>query len=347
MKPTLARPPTSERLALLPRVVRDARVAAPSAEGRVVVIGNLDGVHRGHARVLDRAAERAHGGPHELAVLTFEPHPAAVLGGSAPQRLTRLTRKVELLARHGVQLVAAQKFDHAFAALSPEAFVEEILAQGLAARVVVVGHDFRFGARRAGDLEVLRALGAKGGFDVEVQEVVADARGPLSSTRVRAALFDGDLDDVRAVLGRPHAIEGVVVTGDKRGRTIGFPTANLGEVEEALPAHGVYAIVADRALRADSAAEHVAFARGVANVGLRPTISGGGVHPSVEVHLFDLPEGETDLYGDALRVHFVARLREERRFPGLDALKAQIAADAAQARTLTAEIARPELGCWF
>ena len=344
MKP---RPPTSERLALLPRVVRDARVAAPSPEGRVVVIGNLDGVHRGHARVLDRASERATQGGHELAVLTFEPHPAAVLGGSAPQRLTRLSRKVELLARHGVQLVAAQKFDHAFAALSPEEFVDVILRRGLDARVVVVGHDFRFGARRAGDLDVLRALGAKGGFDVEVQEVVADARGPLSSTRVRAALAAGDLDDVRAVLGRPHAIEGDVVTGDKRGRTIGFPTANLGEVEEALPAHGVYAIVADRALRSDSAAEHAAFARGVANVGLRPTISGGGVHPSVEVHLFDLSSAESDLYGDALRVHFVARLREERRFPGLDALKAQIAADADEARAITANVPRPDLGCWF
>jgi riboflavin kinase/FMN adenylyltransferase len=348
MKTSTSRATTSERLALFPRVVRDARVVAPSAEGRVVVIGNLDGVHLGHRRVLERAAERARRGPHELAVLTFEPHPAAVLGGSAPQRLTRLTRKVELLGRHGADLIVAQKFDHAFAALSPEAFVDVILVQGLSARVVVVGHDFRFGARRAGDLEVLRTLGRSGkgrSFDVEVQEVVADERGPLSSTRVRASLANGDLDDVQAVLGRPHAIEGVVVTGDKRGRTIGFPTANVGEIEEALPAHGVYAVVVDLA-RSDSN-DFRAFARGVANVGLRPTIAGGGVHPSVEVHLFDLPEGESDLYGDALRVHFVARLREERRFPGLDALKAQIAADAAQARTLTAEIPRPDLGCWF
>ena len=330
------------------RLVHDARALAPSSGGRVVVIGNFEGVHLGHRRVLGRAAAcLAPGG--ELAVLTFEPHPAAVLGASAPARLTRLARKVELLGREGVELVVAQTFDGAFAALSPEAFVDEVLVRGLGARVVCVGHDFRFGARRAGDLEALRTLGKTGGFRVEVQEVVADAKGPLSSTRVRAALAAGDLDDVDAVLGRPHMLEGVVVAGDKRGRTIGFPTANLGDVEEALPAHGVYALVADRVphARAGDRESVGAFARGVANVGMRPTVSGGGVHPSVEVHLFDLAETERDLYGDVLRVHLVARLREERRFPGLDALRAQIAADAADARARTAGLGRPARGGWF
>jgi len=341
-----------------PRLFHDARNVPPSAPGgRVIVIGNFDGVHRGHQTVLARAVARieslAEEGPRpELTVLTFEPHPAAVLGASAPPRLTRLSRKVELLGRHGVELVVAQRFDARFAALSPEGFVEEVLVSALGARQVTIGWDFRFGARRAGDIPLLTTLGAAHGFSVEVQDVVADDKGPMSSTRVRDALARGDLAEARAVLGRPHAIEGVVVSGDKRGRTIGFPTANVADVEEALPAFGVYAVVCDGAegstrAGAGASTELTALARGVANVGLRPTVSGGGVHPSIEVHLFDLPEDRRDLYGDTLRVHFVARLREEQRFPGLDALKAQIARDAAQARVLGDQIVKPASGCWF
>lgn len=331
-----------------PRLVHDARNAPPAPDGRVVVIGNFDGVHRGHQRVLARAKAS----DAELSVLTFEPHPAAVLGASAPARLSRLSRKVELLGRHGVDLVVAQSFDARFAALGPEQFVDHILVGALHAKVVTVGWDFRFGARRAGNIESLRAMGETRGFTVAVQEAVADEKGPLSSTRVREALARGDLDDARAVLGRPHSIEGVVVGGDKRGRTIGFPTANLGDVEEALPAHGVYAVACDSApgstrAGAGASTELSALARGVANVGLRPTVSGGGGHPSIEVHLFDLPEDRRDLYGDTLRVHFVARIREERRFPSLDALRAQIAEDAASARTTTASIAQPASGCFY
>lgn len=337
-----------------PRLVHDARNATPVPSGRVVVVGNFDGVHRGHQTVLARAASFVNGGDPrpELTVLTFEPHPAAVLGASAPARLTKLSRKVELLARHGVDLVVAQAFDARFAALGPEQFVDDVLVTALSAKVVAIGWDFRFGARRAGDIAMLRSLGEVRGFRVEVQDVVADDKGPLSSTRVRDALSRGDLDDARAVLGRPHAIEGVVVAGDKRGRTIGFPTANVGDVEEALPAHGVYAVVCDAAPGSTRAGtggstEMRALARGVANVGLRPTVSGGGGHPSIEVHLFDLPEERRDLYGDAIRVHFIARLREERRFPGLDALRAQIAEDAERARAITAALAEPASGCWY
>lgn len=341
-----------------PSLFHEARnVPQADAGGRVLVIGNFDGVHRGHQTVLARAAARvqalaARGPRPELAVLTFEPHPAAVLGASAPARLTRLSRKVELLGRHGVELVVAQRFDPRFAGLGPEQFVDEVLVQSLGARVVTIGWDFRFGARRAGDIPMLQTLAAARGFEVEVQEVVADDKGPMSSTRVREALARGDLDEARLVLGRPHAIEGVVVSGDKRGRTIGFPTANVADVEEALPAFGVYAVVCDAAegctrAGAGCSTELSALARGVANVGLRPTVSGGGGHPSIEVHLFDLPEDRRDLYGDTLRVHFVARLREERRFPGLDALKAQIAEDAARARELAGRVSQPASGCWY
>lgn len=310
-----------------------------------MVIGNFDGVHRGHREVVARAASDATRQGEGVAVLTFEPHPASVLGrGAPPPRLTRLSRKVELLGACGVSLVVAQRFDAAFAALAPTEFVDEILVCGLGARLVVVGHDFRFGAKRAGDLETLRALGRARGFDVHVQEVVGDALGAFSSSRVRAALAIGDLEEVRHVLGRPHAIEGGVITGDRRGRTLGFPTANLAHVVEALPANGVYAVAVDAAR--GEGPEFAALAVGVANVGVRPTL-GGDPAPRVEAHLFDLAEGDRDLYGRALRIHWLARLREERRFGGLDELKAQITTDAAQARAATSALVRPSDGGWF
>jgi riboflavin kinase/FMN adenylyltransferase len=340
-----------------PLIVDDARALPAFEAGRIVVIGNFDGVHRGHRAVLAMADALARptgardDRPLEVAVLTFEPHPAAVLGGVAPPKLTRLSRKVELLGRAGVDRVVAQRFTKDFAALSPEAFAREILVESLGARRVVVGHDFRFGARRAGDLEALAGFGARLGFEVKVQPVVSDEGGPLSSTRVRSALERGDLDGVAAVLGRPHSLMGEVVTGDRRGRTIGFPTANLGGVEEALPANGVYAVVVDAVAAPSlvdcaSAAPASALAHGVANVGVRPTIAGGDPQRSVEVHLFDLPASMADLYGQTLRVHLVGRIREERRFSGLDALKAQIADDAEAARAICAGWPIPSSGAF-
>lgn len=328
-----------------PRLIHEARGLPSLATGRVVVIGNFDGVHRGHQEVVARAAADAVRRGAELAVLTFEPHPAAVLGASPPPRLTRLARKAELLGACGVQLIVAQRFDREFAALSPSEFVDHVLVDGLSAAQVVVGHDFRFGARRAGDLDALRALGAARGFAVDVQEVVGDERGPYSSSRVRAALSSGDLAEARAVLGRPHAVEGTVVPGDRRGRTIGFPTANLGHVIEALPANGVYAIAVDTP-RDALGHDFEALATGVANVGVRPTVVGDPA-PRLEAHLFELAAPDLDLYGRHLRVHLIARLREERRFAGIDALKAQIALDAEEVRRATADLARPAQGGWF
>jgi riboflavin kinase/FMN adenylyltransferase len=325
---------------------------------RVVAIGNFDGVHLGHQAVLrDVAADAARRGLAP-AVLTFSPHPVLVLGRPAPPALTSLDRKVELL--HAVEpslTPFVRRFDLAFAAQEPEEFAARTLVTALGAAVVVVGQNFRFGHARRGDFAALCRLGATLGFETRSHPLVGDEAGPWSSSRVREAVRQGDLDTATRMLGRPHMISGVVVAGDRRGRTLGFPTANLARIEEGLPKSGVYAVVVDRApplaasageqpeLSAEPArAPATALAKGVANIGVRPTVTPGETRPSVEVHLFDT---DADLYGARLRVHLVARLRDEQRFAGLDALKAQIAKDAAEARAWLAAI-EPERGDgWF
>ncbi len=190
--------------------------------------------------------------------------------------------------------------------------------------MVVVGEDFRFGVKRTGDLGLLRKVGRDRGFEVHVPQVASDSRGPYSSTRARDAVVAGDLDEVRRVLGRPHSVTGVVVHGDARGRTIGFPTANLDEVAQVLPPNGVYAVTVDR--RNDRALRYERVGQGVANLGLRPTV--GGDTRMLEAHLLDV---SADLYGAHLRVHFVAKLRDEKKFASLDDLKAHIAQDVVRA----------------
>ncbi len=314
-----------------PAIDYEERVASPS--GKIVAIGNFDGVHRGHQAVLADAARDALGRGLGAALLTFSPHPAVALGRSAPPLLTTLPRKLELFARVAPSVLPiVERFDVAFAAQSPEQFAEEVLAARLDARVVVVGKNFRFGRDRAGDFAALTRFGEALGFETRSHALLGDERGPWSSTRVREALRRGDLDEATRMLGRPHLLSGVVVLGDQRGRTIGVPTANLGAVEEALPANGVYAVLVDREIDGEARA----LAAGVANVGVRPTVKEGELRPSVEVHLFDFVG---DLYGARLRVHLVARLRAEQRFAGLDALKAQIALDAAEARAQVAGLA--------
>ncbi len=289
---------------------------------RAIAIGNFDGVHRGHQRVLD--GERA------VAVLTFDPHPAVVLGRAAPKALTLLPRKKELLLRHGASEVIVKAFDREFASWSPERFVDELLSRELGARAVVVGKNFRFGRARAGDYAELERLGKARGIEVQCFELSGDDRGRYSSTRVREALARGDIEDATHVLGRPHAFSGVVARGAQRGRTIGFPTANVDEVGELVPARGVYAVVVD-----EIGDEARALGRGVMNVGVKPTV-GDSAEATREVHLFDF---DRDLYGAHVRVHVIERLREETKFASLDELRAQIAKDAARAREITAEIA--------
>ena len=312
--------------------------------GRLVAIGNFDGVHRGHQAVLAGASSDARARGLSPVVLTFEPHPAAVIGRGAPPILSPLARKIELIERAEPAIrVVVQSFNLEFASLSPESFARDVLVSELRARHVIVGKNFRFGKDRAGDFDVLTALGRELGFETRSHALVGDEEGTFSSTRVRRAVAAGDLDAARAVLGRPHALTGVVVRGDQRGRTLGFPTANLADVVEALPPFGVYAVLVDRMEGAATSPRAVALAGGVANIGVRPTVK-EGAPPSIEVNLFDLDE---DLYGASLRVHLIARLRGEQRFSGVDALRAQIAKDAAAARAIVSSTPAPPRGASY
>jgi riboflavin kinase/FMN adenylyltransferase len=312
----------------------DAQGSSLPAHPRVVAIGNFDGVHRGHQHVLAQQVEQS---PGRLAVLTFDPHPAAALGRAVPKALTALSRKAELLVRLGVGEVLVKTFDDAFAALSPERFVLELLVQKLGAQALVVGRNFRFGRARGGDLALLQRLGEAHGFEVRCSELRGDERGPFSSTRVREALARGDIADASHVLGRPHAFSGVVVRGAQRGRTLGFPTANVDHVTELVPARGVYAVVVD--IMSDPGDGRArALGRGVMNVGVRPTVDASEINTQ-EVHLFDMGDPrDVDLYDATLRVHVIERIRDEQKFSSLDALRTQITADATRARTITAPI---------
>jgi riboflavin kinase/FMN adenylyltransferase len=307
--------------------------ASPSGP-TLCAIGNFDGVHRGHVEVLKRAAREAELHGASPVALTFDPPPAVVLGRSPPVVLTTLERKVELIAEAVPAIrVVVKKFDRELAEHTAEQFAADVLVGELHAVCVVVGENFRFGHAREGDLATLKKLGEKLGFTAHSTDIVGDAKGPWSSTRVRRAVAAGDLDDVEAVLGRPHALSGTVIRGDQRGRTIGFPTANLGGVEELVPPHGVYAVLVERL---DRPFAPRALARGVANIGVRPTVDGG---PSIEAHLLDFQPADAadrDLYGARLRFYLVAYLRGEQKFPNLDALRAQIALDAAAAQGLLA-----------
>jgi len=322
--------------------------AEPSPNGPTLcAIGNFDGVHRGHVEVLKRAAREAalHGA--SPVALTFDPPPAVVLGRSPPVLLTTLERKIELIAEAVPAIrVVVKTFDRELADHTAEQFAANVLLGELRAVCVVVGQNFRFGRAREGDLDTLKKLGDKLGFTAHATDIVGDAKGPWSSTRVRRAVAAGDLADVEAVLGRPHALSGTVVRGDQRGRTIGFPTANLAGVEELVPSHGVYAVLVERL---DRPGVPRALARGVANIGVRPTVGGG---PSIEAHLLDFQPAnpaDRDLYGARLRFYLVAYLRGEQKFPNLDALRAQIAIDSVQAKgLLEGRMAIPGgLGGWY
>ncbi len=288
----------------------------------VVLPGNYDGVHLGHQSLISRARALAGKAGHQTCVLTFSPHPAALLSPSrAPVALTGLERKVALLEGAGVDQVHVQPFDEAFAQIEANAFASDFLAEKLQAMAVVVGHDFRYGRGRRGHVETLQAAGLKFGFVVHQVEPVLQNALPISSSRIRATLTRGDVSSASRMLGRYHELSGTVAEGDRRGRQLGFPTANLHDVSGLIPQRGVYAVWA-KVMGAASGA-----VAGVMNVGARPTFNAG---ESTEVHLLDF---EGDLYGKQLRVAILLRLRGEVAFTSVDALKEQIKADISKARS--------------
>ena len=292
-------------------------------KGGAVALGNFDGVHHGHQALLAKTAEHARSLGAPLVALTFEPHPRRFfVPDTGPFRLTLPPAKVRLLEQFGVQAVLAQSFDPAFAAVTADAFVDDVLRGGLGARHVVCGYDFTFGARRGGNVEMLRARGAERGFGVTILDPVMREGEIYSSTRIREALRAGMVREAAELLGQEWEIEGVVEQGDQRGRTIGFPTANVALGEHLRPRFGVYAV---RTLIDGE------WRKAVANLGKRPTV--GKLQENFEVHLFDFAG---DLYGKTLRVALVDFIRPEMKFAGLDQLKAQIAADGQTARTLLA-----------
>jgi len=300
-------------------------------------MGNFDGLHRGHAVLLGQVRDRAQAQGRPPAVLTFEPHPRSVfLPGAEPFRLTPFRVKERELARLGIDLLFVQHFDLGFAAKSAENFVTDVIVGAIGASHVVVGWDCTFGNRRRGTPDLLRAAGGEHGFGVTVLEPVRGADTTVySSTHIRELLKAGKPRAAAALLGRFWEIDGRVAAGDRRGRTIGFPTANLGFDDYLQPAFGVYAV----RVCGDGPDDPLAGAAvdGVANLGLRPTV--GGLVPRLEAHLFDT---DVDLYGRHLRVALVDFIRPERKFAGLDALKAQIAEDAAQARAILVATSAPE-----
>ncbi|MEZ5420832.1 MAG: bifunctional riboflavin kinase/FAD synthetase [Vicinamibacterales bacterium] len=300
-----------------PDDVRPARWMSP-----VLALGNFDGLHRGHQKIIERVRRSAGDRNGASLVLTFDPHPPRVVRpDKAPPLLMTMPQKLAALERAGLTGAAVVRFTPEFSRWSPEAFVRQILVEWLRVAEVWVGADFLFGHDRAGTFSVLRALGGQYGFKAEKIDPVRYKEFVVSSTRIRRLVAEGRVDEAGALLGHHYAIDGQVVHGARRGRELGFPTANLSTDNELVPPAGVYATAADIAGRRWPA---------VTNVGVRPTFGeSGGV--TIETHVLGL---DADLYGAPVSLSFIQRLRDERRFPDVDALREQIAADVRRARRL-------------
>jgi riboflavin kinase/FMN adenylyltransferase len=294
----------------------------------VLTLGNFDGVHRGHQAIISEAHARAAVTGGQVVALTFHPHPLAVLAPDrAPGMIRSLHDRLADLRAAGVAVTVAQRFTRAFASLEPDQFVERFLLPSLELTHVVVGYNVTFGQGRRGTVDTLAELGARHGFAVDTVGSVQVGDVVVSSSRIRAALVAGDVVGAQALLGSPYRLRGRVVTGEQRGRTLGFPTANLHVPPRVLvPAHGVYATRVHVGGRAHD---------GVVNIGVRPTF--GELRRTIEAHLLDW---SGDLYGRWVELEFVAHLRGERRFDGVEALRAAIAADVVSARRVLGEPSR-------
>lgn len=311
-----------------PTLYRNLADLPAEAQGAVLAIGNFDGVHIGHQQVIGDARALAEAKNAPLGVMLFDPHPQQFFAPDAPPfRLTRLVTRAALLADLGVDFTLALPFDAAMAACEAEDFIADILVGKLDVAAVCVGYDFCFGKGRKGNFAMLRDVGGEMGFETFATEAVLqpDSTNPFSSSAIRNFLRDGEPEKAAALMGHAFAIEAEVQTGDRRGHTIGFATANMPLDDYVLPKFGVYAVRAD-ILDGDFAGQAL---RGVANLGLRPTV--GTDKPRLESHFFDF---DGDLYGANLRVSLLHFIRPEQKFDGLDALKAQIAKDSDKAREM-------------
>lgn len=313
------------------KVVRGVDDVPQGLPHPVATIGNFDGMHLGHQKLMRGLAVRAHEIGGTATVITFDPHPLQVLApGNAPRPIQTLSQKLRIMERLGIDLAVAIPFDRAFAALSPRQFVDSVLCERLSVREVYVGPNFAFGHRREGSLSTLRSLGETRGFSAEKIHQVHFRGSRVSSTAVRQALTGGQVTLARRLLGRPYEIEGRVVHGDGRGAGIGVRTANVSTPNELIPRRGVYVTLLNL---------EDEFRLSVTNIGLRPTITGGGetAVETIETHAIDF-DGE--IYGQDLRLEFLSRLRDERRFSGPAELLAQIRRDIARARRYHAHYRR-------
>ena len=299
--------------------------AAGAGPAGALTIGNFDGVHLGHRALLEQAVGAGRRMGLRSTVLTFEPHPreffAGRTGGEAPARLTRLRDKLELMAQAGIERVHVARFDERLASMPAQAFVEDVLVGGLRTRWLVVGRDFRYGRGRSGDFAALEAAGQTAGFEVSAMEEIRAGGERVSSSLVRAAVAQGDFARAQTLLGRPYSLSGRVVHGAGLGRELGFATANIA-LRRSPPLSGIYVVTAQ------VEEEQGRALPGAASVGLRPTVN-PTPRPLLEVHLLDF---DRDLYGKHLRVTFLAKLREERKFADLPQLKTAIADDVRLAR---------------
>jgi riboflavin kinase / FMN adenylyltransferase len=295
----------------------------PHIDGTVITVGTFDGVHRGHRDVVERIVERASRIGVASLLVTFDPHPLEVVNpAAAPLLLTTREEKLEVLAETGIDYLAMVPFTESLAGFSAEDFVELVLRRRFRLRELFIGYDHGFGRQRAGNVSVLQTLGKRDGFGVEVVDAVSTPDGhSVSSTSIRRAIAGGDLERAKVSLGRPYSISGRVIPGAQRGRTIGFPTLNLGPppVRKLLPPEGVYAV---RVQTPDGPVG------GMMNLGPRPTF--GDSTTSIEAHLFD---SDGDYYGCNVRIDFVSRLRATKKFPSVEELKSQLKLDERDART--------------
>ena len=299
----------------------------PPGMPHAVTIGNFDGLHLGHQAMLTRLLDVARARDLPSCVLSFEPHPREFFApAQAPARLSSLREKAEMLRSRGIDRLHVFRFNRAFSSLSADQFIEQVLVRTLQARYVLVGDDFRFGAKRAGDFALLERAGRQFGFDAEFLPTVEVAGERSSSTAVRAALAAGELEHAARLLGRPYSISGRVVHGDKLGRDIGFPTANIQLKHNRPPLLGIFAVelygLNGRPLP------------GVASLGVRPTVKGADAAPVLEVHLFDF---NADIYNRRVRVDFLHKLRDEEKYPDLPSLVAQIGRDVDNAKRFLAQ----------